>query len=540
MAEYDGIVIGAGHNGLTCAAYLARAGARVAVLERGDHIGGGTDTSELTAPGFQHNTCANYFHGFDASPVYRDLELGDYGFDFVVPQVQQAYLFSDDRALVIHDEVERTAASVGRFSSRDAGSFRELHARYEAMRGLLVASLYSPPRDVPALAAAAISEGLLRADVAEELNTLRSLRPYDAIDGAFEDEHVRILFKKLIHVIQGTNAPGFGGIFPAMFANLRRTCMAVGGSRSFPEALAAVVKAHGGDVLTNRHVSGIVGEDGRASGVLLDGDDFLEAELFVLSAIDFPQMVNVVGPEHFPEEVRAKAQGWNWTGGHSLVTLHLALNEPPLYNATDFDEDVARAYNISFGVDDTDGLRLAFEEIEAGAFPTRLVGNGACNSLFDPSYAPPGKHVAFWWPFASYSVDGDPGNWESRREEYLRSILDYWRRYAANLNDDNIVAADLWTPLDIARQNLSMRYASVRMGPYTADQIGENRPHPDLADYRVPSVEGLYHCGSTSPNGGGVNGAPGYSAAGVIVDDMGLERWWPTMSVALAQSLAQG
>lgn len=538
MGAFDGLVIGGGHNALTCAAYLARAGARIAVVEGTEQIGGGTDTRELTAPGYWHNSCANFFIGFDASPVFHDLELSNYGFDFVVPPVQQSYLFSDGRALVVHDELERTLASIARFSKRDADAFRALHERYERMRGLFVASLHNPPGEGAGLAASAVSEGLLPAETVEELGHLRSVTPYEAIDESFEGEHLRILFKKLLHVVQGTNARGFGAMFPAMFTNLRRMCMPMGGSRKFADALAGVVREQGGQILTGRHAKEVLVEDGRVKGVVLEDNEVLEVDEFVVSAIDFPQTLDLVGPDHFSGEVRAKAEEWNWTDAYSLVTLHLALNEPPRYKAEEFDADVQRAYNVSFGADNTRELDLALKELEGGGFPQRMVGNGACNSLFDPSYAPEGQHVAFWWPFAGYEVDGSASNWDEHREEYSARILECWREYAPNLTEDNLVASYLWTPLDVARNNLSMRYGSVRMGPYTPDQSGSKRPHPDLADYRVPSVEGLYHCGSTSPNGGGVNGAPGYNAAGVIADDRGFDRWWPAMSVERAQVLA--
>jgi phytoene dehydrogenase-like protein len=541
VSDFDGIVIGGGHNGLTCAAYLALAGARIAVVERSPKVGGGTSTSELTAPGFHSNVCANYFHGIDASPILDDLELSSRGFDIEVPEVQQAFLYSDGRAIVVHTEAERTAASIGRFSARDADEFLTRSARYQALRPLLVASAYNAPRDVPALAATATSQGLIPADTLEELNALSARRPYEVIDEAFEAEQLRVLLKKQIHVIQGTNAPGFGGIFPPMLANLSRTCMPRGGSGLFADTLAGIVAEHGGEVLVDHHVSRIVVDQGRAIGVevVADGGEpsLIEASDFVVSAVDFPQIVQLAGGEHFPAEVRAKAEDWDWFSGHSLVTLHLALNEPPAYTAMDFDQDVDRAFNISFGADDSAGIEESMRQLDDGQFPTIMAGNGACNSKIDPSYAPEGKHVAFWWPFASYSVDGDPANWQKRRGEYEAKVTDYWRRYAPNLDDSNIIASYLRTPFDVAEENLSMRFGSVRMGPYTSTQIGESRPHPDLADYRVPTIAGLYHCGSSSPNGGGVNGAPGYSAAGVIADDVGLDRWWPRMTVERARAL---
>ena len=112
-------------------------------------------------------------------------------------------------------------------------------------------------------------------------------------------------------------------------------------------------------------------------------------------------------PQLFPGPVREKAKAWHW-GNHSLVTLHLALTDPPAYRAAAFDPDVSRAYNIFFGMDHIEDVASCFDDCTAKKFPRVLMGNGACNSQFDPSYAPDGKHIAFWWPFAPYSVDGSP------------------------------------------------------------------------------------------------------------------------------------
>src|SRR6185437_35388 len=143
----------------------------------------------------------------------------------------------------------------------------------------------------------------------------------------------------------------------------------------------------------------------------------------------------------------------------------------------------------------------------------------------DPSYAPADRHVAFWWPFAPYSVDGSPQEWERRRGEYTQRILDYWRVYSSNVWGGNLLGGCLFTPLAVELQNANMRQGAARVGAYIPSQLGINRPHPLLPGSRTP-VEGLYLCGSSSGNGGGVNGAAGYIAANAIVDDLRLKRSW--------------
>ena len=522
MDQWDGIVIGAGHNGLTCAAYLARAGLKIAVVERNDWIGGGTTTAEVTLPGFRHNLHANYFIGFDAAPVYRDLELERFGFRFVVPPVQNAWLFRDGRALVIHQDLDLTCASIGRFSERDAAAFRVLYHRYAvAMRPLFVSLLYSPP-----LAPGELRERL-QGPWADELLACAPLAFYDVIDRYFEDEHLRVLFKTLLHVITADNVPGTGLLFPTIMAGFTRLALPLDGAASFPRALARIVEATGGAVITGRQVEQIVVRGGEARGVALSDGSRLEAKRFVASAVVFPQTVRLVGEEAFEGPIREKARSWKWNA-HTLTTLHLALDEPPRYRAADFDPAVERAYNVFFGADDTADLEQSLADIARGQFPNGPVGNGCCNTLFDPSYAPPGKHIAFWWPFAGYEIDGRASTWDDRRREYAERLLEVWRSYAPNLTADNVLASYLFTPLDVERRNLNMVRGSVRGGAYHPDQLGTNRPHPALAQYRTP-LPGLYVCGPSAANGGGVNSAPGYNAAGIIADDLKLDRWWPPM-----------
>jgi phytoene dehydrogenase-like protein len=521
MDRYDAIVIGAGHNGLTCAAYLARAGAEVLVVERENVVGGGTTTAEVTLPGFKHNLHANYFIGFDVSPIYTDLELERNGFRFLMPQVQQVYLFRDSRAVVVHEDPQKTAASMARFSQKDADTYLRLAELWGVrMRPLFTSLLHNAP-----LAPRALRERL-RGPEADELFSILPLTPYQAIDRYFEDEHIRILIKKLLHVIHANNFPGTGIWFPLLVSNLNRMTLPVGGADSLPKALARVVEAHGGTVMTGAraHVERILVDGGRARGVRL-GDGTLISARVVVSAIDFPQTVRLAGEQNFTTSVREKATTWQWTNHHSLMTLHLALDDRPRYKAAEFDPDVDEAYNVQFGVDDTSELIETFDDMRRENFPRRPAGNGCCNTMFDPSYAPEGKHVAFWWPFAPYQIEGSVDVWDRRREEFTQRLLDIWSSYSTNL-PDIVLGSYLYTPLDIARQRLNMVRGSVRMGAYTASQMGIQRPHADLADYRVPTVDGLYHCGSSSGNGGGVNGYPAYAAAQAIVSDQGYDQWW--------------
>lgn len=519
MTTYDGVVIGAGHNGLTLAAYLSRAGLKIAVLERNSEIGGGTSTQEPTLPGYRFNLHSNFFMGFRNSPLVRDLELHRYGFSFIEPPVQQAAAFRDGSCVVIHQDLEATCASLARFSRRDAKTFRELHNLYAVkMRPLLGSLTYNAPLPIDQL------QDRLSGPEAKEFLSHAEHDLFSVVRKHFEDDRIRTLFTSYMHVITTENQPGAGMVFPAIFSNVMGFTLPVGGAVSLPLALARIVEAGGGTVVLDAEVKEIRMAGGRAAGVTLANGETIDGRHFVASAIDAPATMHMAGEELFPEDVRDKLNSWHW-GNHSLVTLHLALRDRPLYKSRAFDPDIDRAFNIFFGMDDIAQVEQCFKDCAAQKFPDVLMGNGACNSHFDPTYAPAGGHSAFWWPFAPYAVDGDAQNWDRDKDAYAQRVLDVWREYADNLDDDNVRAKFLFTPLDVERLNVNMRQGAVRMGAYIPSQLGINRPHPLMSGTRTP-VEGLYLCGSSTGNGGGINGAPGYIAANAIVDDLRLERPW--------------
>jgi phytoene dehydrogenase-like protein len=520
MDSYDGVVIGAGHNGLTLAAYLARAGLRVAVLERNPGAGGGCTTGEPLLPGYRFNLHSNFFMGLRHSPLIGDLELYRFGFSYVEPLVQQGAAFRDGTCIVIHKDLERTCMSLARFSRRDAETFRELHHLYALkMRPLFTSLAFNAPLPLEQL------KDRLSGPQAKEFLSHAQHDLFSVVRKHFDDDRIRTLFTSYMHVITTENVPGAGIVFPLIFANVSEFTLPVGGAASFTDALTRVIEACGGSVVTNAEVKEIVVHSGRAVAVRLADGGTVEGSRFIASAIDAPATMRMAGAERFPEEVRRKLDAWHW-GNHSLVTLHLALRDRPTYRAAQFDPDLDRAFNVFFGMDDIEEVRSCFDECAAEQFPRVLMGNGACNSAVDPTYAPRNGHSAFWWPFAPYAVAGDAENWDRDKEHYAERVLAVWREYASNLDDGNVRGRYLFTPLDIERLNRNMVRGAVRMGAYVPSQLGINRPHPLLSGTRTP-VEALYLCGSSTGNGGGINGAPGYIAANAIADDLRIERPWP-------------
>ena len=403
MAQFDGLVIGAGHNGLVCAAYLARAGLKIAVLDSEPEIGGGSSTKEFLLPGYQSNMHANFFIGLDDFPIVEDLELNKYGFKWLTPDVQHAALYRDGTAILLHREVEKSAASISKFSRKDADSYVYLHRRFaEELAPLMRSFLFHPPLPPDEIASR------MNSDSGREILGFAKMSIFEAIESNFEHPKMRALFFLFSHAITVENAPGTGIFLPSLFSTHTTLGLPVGGAIQLPLALERIVIQNGGVVLRNSRVREVLRGNGRATGVVLDNGEQMMSTHFVASSLNAPASIEMAGEDAFPDEVAEKVRNWDW-GFHSLSTLHLALAKPPRYAAENFDPDVGQAYNIIFGADSGEEMAENTEERRKGRIPSRPMGNGSCNSQHDPSYAPPGGHVAFWWPGAPYALqDGGP------------------------------------------------------------------------------------------------------------------------------------
>ena len=516
--RFDGVVIGSGPNGLVCAAYLARAGLRVAVVERHPVPGGGCATEEVTLPGFRHNLHSN-FHAIGAGPVTRDLELERYGLRYVYPPVQHAFVFRDDTAITLHADPDRTAASIARFSAADAERYLELQDRIGGRMAPLLRGLqFSPPLTDEELAER------LDGPLGDEYLAYRRMSLYEAVDRNFEHDRVRTVWKLHLHASAYEDGRGLGHVFLRIVARSGWSGLAVGGAASLTRALIAVVEAHGGRVIAGNGAARIEVRGGRAAGVVLDDGEMIASDRFVASSAGPPQTLELAGEGWFGPELRERLRDYRWAAS-SLATLHLALGAAPTYRAAAYDPNVDRAYGVYLGADSSAELERGFAAIERGELPEAFFGNGATNTRFDPSLAPTGKHTAFWWPFAPYGLHGSAENWDREREAVADRILDEWATYAPNLRSGAVLGSFLVSPLDIERRCGNMVRGSHHGGAYSSGQIDAGRPVAGMSDYRTP-VEGLYLCGAGSHPGGSIHGGPGYNAANVIAADLGIERWW--------------
>ena len=517
--SYDFIVIGAGHNGLACAAYLAKAGAKVLVLERSDRVGGGCHTAEATLPGFRHNICSVVHTHIPLSPVYRDLELERHGVRYVYPDYLRGTIFPDHRSIVMHRDPERMAAELARFSARDARTFSQLYADYsEFIDSTYLSLMYSPPLP-PSLQTAELEKS-------EEGRTLlqwQASTPVQLLNELFECEEVKVHFLSRLTVL-GFAPDQFGQGWICLFRILKAEApICVGGSQQLAVGLQRAVESHGGVVRTESEVKRILLRGKRAAGVELKDGTRIDAGKAVVTNLEPKKsFLRLVGEDALPSAFVTRVKNYH-SRGRSLFVLHLALSEPPAYRAAAQNAPVNLAFSQElFGARMADQVR-AYQDIAIGRPPREEMLQITLPTLFDPSQAPAGKHTAVIWQYAPYRAE--PGGWPKIREEYAAHLLDLWRSYAPNITKDKILAMTIQDPTDTERHNDNMVNGVDVVGDMTPDQMGYFRPFAGWSSYRSP-VEGLYMAGGYCHPGGGVHAGAGYNAAGAIADDFKLQKWW--------------
>ena len=527
--SYDAVVIGAGHNSLTLAAYLARSGMKVAVLERRAEEGGGLCTEEVTRPGFLHNIHANYHTFVDHAPAYEDLDLYGHGLRYVRPEVQMASVYDDGTALTVHTDLDATCASMARFSERDAETYRRLYSEAKGYVELLLETfMYNPPMTLNELTKALAVFGV--EDKSEFLGVkLRRMSINEFLDAHFEHPKVKAHLAFHGAVCGYTNdRSGLAAGFPLLVGKMDNWHVCVGGSHRLAHILWRDLCRHDGVVLVQQEVEKILVDGGRAVGVrTLDGTEITASQL-VASSVDVGQtFLRMVDKEHLDAEFIGEVETAeatkhkDWT----LFSVHLAMEEPPRYAAAAFDPDVDRAWVVNLGYDSLEAFDADWAQIRAGVAPPPRP-NAAVNTLFDPLDAPDGKFTGLLRQFAPYSLaGGGPGHWDLYKAQYADDCLEAWQRFAPNVTGDVIVDRFVDTPLDIERKLVNMVRGDWMMGEIDIKNLLERRPTESLSQYRTP-VERLYMCGATQHPHGFITFGPGYNALQVIAEDLGMKKWW--------------
>lgn len=511
--QYDAVVIGAGHNGLVAANYLARAGQRVLVLEARDVVGGACVTEELI-PGSKWSSCA-FIAGLLRPEIIAELELKRFGLDLYQGEALSFSLFPDGSHLMMWKEMDRTIREIEKLSKADSKAYLDFGLRLQRFAGIVTPYLLTSPPERSELLAAFEAAG--EQSLFNEF-TLLSVR--DLLDRYFEDERVKSLltFFGMVSIFGGPSTPGTAytwghhswGEFEGNFGQFG---FARGGMGAISEALAAGARHHGVEIRTGASVDKVLVTRGRATGVrLADGTEVRAAR--VLSNADPKRsLLSLLDAGTLAPEMERAVRNIDTRG--SMARIHLLIDELPHYLPFAEPGEGPQHHGHQLLGASVEAFEEAAEAQRRGTFPSHYVIEAAIQSVHDDSLAPAGLHTM------TLGIQQLPSQlhgttWSAEKERWADGVLEDLFVYAPNLRD-HIVARHVITPEDLDTEYL-ITDGNIFHGGMMLDQLFGSRPLQELAHYRTP-VAGYYLCGSGTHPGGGVMGANGHNAARVVLDD---------------------
>ena len=518
---YDAIVIGGGHNGLAAAAYLARAGRRVLVLERRERLGGAA-VSEQVFPGFTFSVFS-YVVSLLRPEIIRELDLARHGLH-ILPLESTLTPLPNGDYLAQWSDPDQTYRELARHSRRDAEAYEEfgrlMHHMARAVKPLLGMAPPDPaslaPRDVLGFMRLASHLRGLGAGKFDALWKLLTMSAADYLDEWFETEALKGTKSAsgIIGTLLGPRSPGTAYVLLHHYMGeldgvFRAWGLARGGNGSVAEAIAGAAREFGADIRVGAPAARVLVASGRAAGVVLESGEEIPARVVVSGADPRRTFLELVGEEHLPNEFVAALRRFRFRGASAKVNL--ALGELPSFTCLPgAGLHLRGAISVSPSVD---YLERAYDQAKYGEFSRRPYLDIVIPSVIDPSMAPPGKHVmSIFVQYAPYHVNG---GWTGARREALGdAVVDTLAEYAPNLKGA-ILHRQVITPADIERV-LGLSEGNIFQGELTLQQMFFLRPVPAWANYRTP-VRGLYQCGAGTHPGGGVMGAPGRNAARAIL-----------------------
>lgn len=532
-SKRDVVIIGGGHNGLVTAFYLARAGKKPLVLESRPTVGGAAITDELH-PGFKVPTLAHTL-GPLRPDVARDMSLDRHGLQVIRPEVRVFAPHPDGRALFLYDDAERSAKSIGTFSSKDAVKYAEFQGTLGRIGKVMskVLEITPPSIDHPSKAdlwsMLKVGRGLRGLGKKEMYHVLRwgPMAVADLVAEFFETELLRavIAARGMFGAFLGPWSAGTSVMLLMRAASdpnpAGPTLFAKGGIGAVTQAMAAAAKQAGAEIKTGpqAHVRQIQIRDGRATGVVLNSGETIEASAVVSNADPRRTLLGLVDPVHLGPEFVVRMRNYRCYGTVAKVNLALsglpeftALKRPP---AGAPNGAAALSGRIHIGPE-IDYLERAFDDSKYGDFSKNPYLDVTIPSIADPTLAPAGKHVmSISMQFAPYRLK--TGDWDARSEALGDTVVNTLAQYAPNLKS-LILKGQVITPKDL-ESTYSLTSGHIFHGELALDQIFTMRPLLDWARYRTP-IRSLYLCGSGTHPGTGLTGASGANAAREILKDL--------------------
>lgn len=511
--QYDAIIIGAGHNGLVAAGYLARAGKNVLVLEQRDRVGGAC-TLEEPFPGFTMSPCA-YVVSLLRPEIIRDLELHRYGFDAYVKDPQMFVPFLDDNYLFFRASTEKTIEGIRKLSPHDAEAYPRFLQFFERASEILNPILLEEPPTAAELAARFQGED----EYIYHWLMFGSL--YDLLAEYFESDYLRAAFagQGVIGSFIGSKTPGsvyvmwhhmFGEVNgeKGMWGYVR------GGMGRISFAMAASAQAHGAEIRLNAPVAKILVHNGRAEGVRLESGEEFRAKAVLSNTDPKRTFLRFCADAELDKDFLNRITHFKTESG--VIKLNIALKELPSFKCLPGTTPGLQHFGSLDLTPTPDWVQDAYEDAARGELSKRPYIEAYMQSATDPTVAPQGYHtISMFCQYAPYHLKGREWS-DAVKDEMADRIIATLTEFAPNFADA-VVHRQVLSPLDIERR-YGMPNGNIFHGEITPDQLFSFRPTPECARYRTP-VDGLYLCGSGVHPGGGVMGAPGHNAAKALLND---------------------
>jgi phytoene dehydrogenase-like protein len=522
-SRYDAIVIGAGHNGLVTACYLARAGLRVLVLERRDVVGGACVTEE-TFPGFKVSTAA-YVNSLFHTAIVRDLKLAAYGYEVLARDPSSFTPFPDGRSLTMGPDADMTRQEIAKFSVRDAERYPQYEAMLERVAAVVEPTLTMAPPDLlrPHLSDLRTLLSLGRSfrrlgDGAGEAVEILTGAARPILDRWFESEELKgtLATDAIIGAMASPSMPGtayvlFHHVMGESGGKRGVWGYVRGGMGGLTQALAAVARDLRADIRCDAEVARILVQDGRAVGVALESGDELYAPIVASNADARVTFLRLLDRSALPEAFVADVERISYAS--ASLKINVALAELPSFRVVPGTAPGPQHRGTIHICPDQDYIERAFDHAKYGRPSAEPVLECTIPSVVDPTVAPPGRHLmSMFVQYAPYELRD--GSWDDQREAFADRCFDVVNEYAPNFKDA-VLDRQVLTPLDLERV-FNLTGGNIFQGAMTPGQLFAFRPVPGYAGYETP-LGGLYLCGAAAHPGGGVMGTPGLNAAREIL-----------------------
>lgn len=521
--RYDAIIIGGGHNGLVNAAYLARAGWKVLLLEQRSVLGGAA-VSEEVYPGFRYSVFS-YVVSLLRPEIMRDLQLAKHGLT-ILPLESTLTPLPDGDYLYRDSDHYKTFRSIARFSPRDAEAYTEYgQAMYHMAKAVKYILGITPPDPTsfnPAELIRLFKVGKHFLGLGEEklsiLIKLMTMSSADFLEEWFESDPLIATLSSsgIIGTFLGPRSPGSAYVLLHHYMGeidgvFRAWGFAKGGTGGISEAIASSARSFGAELRTSSPVSLVAMRSGRATGVALENGDEFDAKVVVSSVDPKLTFLRFLNPDDLPNDLVDSVRNYDTKGSSGKVNL--ALDAAPNLAALPGEGPHLRgAISISPSVD---YIERAYDQAKYGRFSEKPYIDIVFPSMIDPNMAPPGKHVmSCFVQYAPYELSD--GDWPGQREAFGDAVINTISEYIPNLKDI-ILHRQVLSPWDI-EQSIGLSGGNIFQGELSLSQLFFLRPVPGYAQYRTP-IRGYYQCGSATHPGGGITGAPGRLAALEILKD---------------------